>query len=65
MRADGLQTTVTLVEVRFEDLAFLLCERGAPNTPHQLFGLAAEHHAANNFDPTASSCVIHAPKFAC
>ena len=64
MGANRADSAVAFVEMRLENLDGLFCERGTANATHELFGLAAEHHAADNFDPAAFSCVIHDPEFA-
>ena len=39
--------------MRLEDLHALAGDHGAPDAPHQLFGLAAEHHPSDDLDPPA------------
>ena len=46
---------VAFVYLWLENLDALPCDLGAPQPSNQLFGLAAEHAAANDFNPAHSA----------
>src|SRR5688572_26229135 len=62
MAGDRVEPLVSLVEVRLEDLHFLLRDHRSANASNELLALAAEHHAGDNLDPPTPRAVEHARK---
>ena len=58
MGADAEYTAVAVVQVRLEDQDLLLGDEGPADTPEQLFGLTAEHHARYYLDPAVVTAVV-------
>ena len=52
--ADHLDVVVAVVDARLEEQDALLGEARALHPAEQLFGLAAEHRAADDLDATAA-----------
>jgi hypothetical protein len=50
---DGEEPGVAVVEPRLEHLHALAGDDRAPDPPHELLALAAEHHAGDDLDPAA------------
>ena len=48
-----------IIEGGLEDLDFLARNLGALDAANQFFGLAAEHAAADEFDPTTIRVLLH------
>src|SRR2546430_8638499 len=57
VRADGVEPGVPGIEVRLEDLDALFGNDRSSNPTDQLFTLAGEHHAGDDFDPAGAAAV--------
>jgi len=59
MGADAEHAAVPIVQVGLEHLNPAARDEGSAHTAQQFLGLAAEHHARDDFDPSVLRTMVH------